>query len=1009
MTNLQLFQQLFYNSPNAFFFTKPDGSIIDANKSATDIFNYSKTELIEKGRDGLFKIDHLQDSLKKRIEDGSVHIEAIGIRKDGKEFPVDIFSWFVNGADGNLYTANLIEDTTEQKEQQNHLEMMYMLSNDMIGIANNGRFLTINPAGTVILGYNEQELLALNFLDLIHPDDLQKSKEERDKVVNGQQSTFFMNRYRCKNGDYKWLEWNTTFKDGKTFFIARDVSTFIKEQEQLRLLESAIGNSKDAIVITEAEPFELPGPKILFVNDALVQNTGYSKEEIIGNTPRIFQGEKTDKKELTILKDALKKKEACEIEIINYKKNGEEFWVNVSVFPLKNDKGILTHWVSIQKNITERKKIEQDLIKSNRIIQFTSKVNELILKATNKDDIINTVPSIGVDVGGFEFVWFTKPDKETNGFKTLAYAGNEAGYTNFTQPLLSTMEVPYGNGPSGRAYRIKKYYYSNDIANDPNMLPWREEALKRGFLSVISIPVIILNEVKYIINFYNSQVNSFNPHEIKLLENLADNIAFALNALYNKNKREETELSLLTLSMAIEQSSSTVVITNTKGTIEYINDACTKLTGYKKEELIGQNSSIFKTGYTTKEEYEHLWNTLRAGNTWQGIFCNKKKNGEIYWESAVISPVINLKGTTINYVAVKEDITQKRALEEEQKLLTDILKNSNAAIVISDMTDRILFLNDAGRKLISLSPSEDVSRYTTKNFLSDKSIGVVKDFAIPSLLQYDSWEGELELISKEGKIIPAIMISMLHRNQKGEPDLKSTTILDITERKKNEAELIKLNKELKSLSNHLVTVREEERKIIAKDIHDELGQSLTLLKLDISWLLAHLDDNKESLTGKLEQIKNTTDETVKTSRRLYNSIYPQMLDDIGLISTIKWHCKSYLENQNIIIKINTNIDTDTVILNHAICLTLFRIYQESFTNILRHANAKKVEIDINEEDNTILMTIFDDGIGFEIDKVDTKLHHGLLGIRERVQALNGTILIESAIGKGTCTRVRIPI
>ena len=214
---------------------------------------------------------------------------------------------------------------------------------------------------------------------------------------------------------------------------------------------------------------------------------------------------------------------------------------------------------------------------------------------------------------------------------------------------------------------------------------------------------------------------------------------------------------------------------------------------------------------------------------------------------------------------------------------------------------------------------------------------------------------------------------------------------------------------MKSLTNHLYHVKEEERKVIAKDIHDELGQSLTLIKLDISWVLSHLEDDKYTLVKKLEQLKNTTDETVQTSRRLYNAIYPQMLDDVGLVGTIKWHSKSYLENQKITISIHSNIDHDNAECNHTICLTLFRVYQESFTNILRYANASIVAIEVNMEDDNVLMTIEDNGVGFELDKVDTKLHHGLLGMRERVKALNGTLMIESRLGKGTRTMVRVPV
>ena len=1009
MINNELFHDFFYNAPNAFFLTIQNGSIIDANEAASNLLQYSVAELIEKGRDVLFKFNQLNNHLQNRQKNGSVRLEATGIKKDGTEFPVEVFSWLIKGEDGIIYNATFVIDITNNKANINHIEMLYMLSVDMIGIADNGRFLSINPAGTAILGYEQKELLALDFMELIHPDDLQKSIDERDKVHKGEHSVYFTNRYRCKDGAYKWLEWNTYFKDNKTYFVARDVTTIMKHEEHYKLLESVIAHANDAVIITEAELYEMTSPKILFINEALIKQTGYSREELIGNTPSMFQGEKTDRKELNRLKASLTKWESCEIEVLNYRKNGDEYWVNISVFPIANETGWFTHWVSVQKDVTERKKIEAALIRSSRINLFTSKINELILKATSKEEIFKKIPEIAVEIGGFEFVWFTKPDIESKCFKTLSFAGNENGYTTFTSQLLSILDVPYGNGPTGKAYRNKKYYYSNDIANDSNMLPWRDEALRRGFLSIISVPVIINEEVKYIINFYNSQVNYFNSEEIMLLETLTDNIAYSLNALYNKRKREETEVSLIKLSMAIEQSSSSVIISSLKGDIEYVNNACCRLSGYCHKELIGKDSSIFKTKFNSREEYEQLWKTLNAGKTWQGIFCNQKKNGELYWETAVISPVLNSEKVITNFISVKEDITRKIAMEEEKILLTNVIKNSNAATIISDMEDHIIFLNDKGREMVSLSLNDDISLYKTTDFLTPETNDLIRNTLIYELLKNDKWEGEIEMITLNGNKFPAIINTMLHRNKKGEPEMKSTTAINITDIKNHEAELIKLNEELRSLSSHLVQIREEERKHIAKEIHDELGQNLTLLKLDVSWVLKHLYDDKDILINRLEKIKDNTDDTIKTSRRLYNSIYPQMIDDIGLVSTIKWHSKSYLNNQDIEIEIWSDLDNDKIFKNHNTSLALFRVYQETFTNILRYAKANNVAIEINVDEDNILMTIIDNGIGFEVDKVDTTIHHGLLGMRERVKALNGNISIDSAPGKGTFTNVRIPI
>ena len=157
---------------------------------------------------------------------------------------------------------------------------------------------------------------------------------------------------------------------------------------------------------------------------------------------------------------------------------------------------------------------------------------------------------------------------------------------------------------------------------------------------------------------------------------------------------------------------------------------------------------------------------------------------------------------------------------------------------------------------------------------------------------------------------------------------------------------------------------------------------------------------------KLEQV---TSETVSTSRRLYNNLYPQMLDEIGLSGAIKWHANTYLKPSDIDFELQTNLEGEVIPELHDIFLVLYRVYQECITNVLRYAKANTVIVKLYKFENNISLIIQDDGIGFEINNVDTKLHHGLLGMRERVYAQKGKLMIDSEIGMGTKTTVIIPI
>ena len=155
-----------------------------------------------------------------------------------------------------------------------------------------------------------------------------------------------------------------------------------------------------------------------------------------------------------------------------------------------------------------------------------------------------------------------------------------------------------------------------------------------------------------------SNEKAFNQDDLELLIFIARQITLAIQ----KSKYEE-KINQLTLS--VEQSPACIVITNTKGTIEYVNDTFSEITGYNKEEVIGKNPRILRSGQTTKKTHENLWQTISKGETWKGIFINKKKSGKIYYEEARISPILNTDNEITHYVAIKEDISDRIIKEKE--------------------------------------------------------------------------------------------------------------------------------------------------------------------------------------------------------------------------------------------------------------------------------------------------------------------------------------------------------
>ena len=160
-------------------------------------------------------------------------------------------------------------------------------------------------------------------------------------------------------------------------------------------------------------------------------------------------------------------------------------------------------------------------------------------------------------------------------------------------------------------------------------------------------------------------------------------------------ERNQVEKLLVKLSQAIEQSPATIIITGVKGMIEYVNPRFTQVTGYKLDEVIGRNPRFLKSGNKTQGEYYEMWKTISRGQTWRGEFCNRKKNGEIYYESAIVSPIFDENGSITNYLAVNEDVTERRRQDAVRNVIFEIAQAGSAAKNLGELIEKIrLYLSE---------------------------------------------------------------------------------------------------------------------------------------------------------------------------------------------------------------------------------------------------------------------------------------------------------------------------
>jgi PAS domain S-box-containing protein len=232
-------------------------------------------------------------------------------------------------------------------------------------------------------------------------------------------------------------------------------------------------------------------------------------------------------------------------------------------------------------------------------------------------------------------------------------------------------------------------------------------------------------------------------------------------------------------------------------------------------------------------------------------------------------------------------------------------------------------------------------------------------------------------------------------------------VTDINDRKTAEEQLKASREQLLELSRHLESVREEERTRLAREIHDELGQILTGLKIDISWITKKLPGEEQLLIEKTKAMNELIDIAIETVKRISGELRPGALDYLGIAAAIEWQIQEI--EKRIDIKFKFKSSHGEIVLDPALSTAIFRICQEALTNVIRHAGANKVKVTLTKGKDSIILIIADNGKGIEEKHLSDPRAFGIIGMRERARPWGGEVMINGVSGQGTTVTVKIPL
>lgn len=327
-------------------------------------------------------------------------------------------------------------------------------------------------------------------------------------------------------------------------------------------------------------------------------------------------------------------------------------------------------------------------------------------------------------------------------------------------------------------------------------------AIAAPFINSI-VMVFLLALIAFITHLTLSLLNEQQDFTSSILRQELDQAYLELAKV--KTNLIHSEENIRKYTRIIEQSPASIVITDLKGDIEYVNPRFTKLTGYSLDEAIGKNPRILKSGDMDDEEYKVLWDTISNGDIWRGVFHNKRKDGSMYWEYAHIAPVKTKSGKITHYIAVKEDITRKREIDNARKMYSSALHSISDSVLITDLDKKVIYANSAFLNVSEYTLDEIYGQPIEFFFPNEYNKSLIDTIYKNNLSQ--TWHGKLPFKTKKGRIFYMLLSTSVISNDKNKPFAVVSVGYDLTQERNaqeiaRKAEMLKTVQELAGAVSH---------------------------------------------------------------------------------------------------------------------------------------------------------------------------------------------------------------
>jgi PAS domain S-box-containing protein len=492
------------------------------------------------------------------------------------------------------------------------------------------------------------------------------------------------------------------------------------------------------------------------------------------------------------------------------------------------------------------------------------------------------------------------------------------------------------------------------------------------------------------------------------------NAALQIKIAEHKQAEEKYRLAERELRLVNDTIPALVWTAQHDGSIDFINQRYRDFTGHSLDEVRDWRW----TSVIHPEDQSRVtgnWRTaLATGERLETEARVRRGNGNYHWLLIYAMPLHDESEKIVKWFGTMTDITERKQAEEELRLtyqyLTYHVENTPLAVIEFDKDLIIKRWSKRAEEIFGWKSSEAFGKNV---YDTDFQIIYKEDIAKVDTINEQLMKGMVNRSlslnrnnTKDGTIIYCEWYNSVLRDELGNVITIISLVHNVTERKIAEDTLNQSYDEIRRLNGHLQKIREEERKHIAREIHDELGQQLTAIKMDVVWIDKKIPEETTAIKSKLKNIIGLLDGSNQSVRRILSELRPVILDEHGLLEAIEWLTRQFTETTGIPVKFTTTEKFFKVPEQIANCI--FRIYQEAFTNITRYAQAKKVSSSMGIIEENIILVIEDDGIGFDTGSLQNKKSFGILGMKERVHSLAGKFELVSSHRKGSKIIVSLP-